>query len=197
MNDPALFDRLEQDLLKVLQGGVSNNRYGAEYLAWAAQGLAYSGNEKYRGSIAKLKGKNFHKKVRRHAESSLAALPKFAVWNSKISVGLAGLPATELLRKRTFNMLTSEEPELMRGGASLVSKHFMDEVEMLALVEKLLLENYTQVNGHADMADALAWMCKVLGLSGNAKYRDTLQTVRQNSQDRAVVRWAEKSLLKL
>lgn len=196
-NDPALFDRLEKDMLLVIQGGTTGGRYGAEYLSWAAQGLAYSGLDKYRSSIEQLTGSGFHKKIRRHAESSLAKLPKFSVWNAQINKGLAGVSAADLPRRRTINFLKSDEGELMRVGASLVKKKYLEDDEMLTIVEKRLLDVYAQTGGDQEKAEALAWMCKVLGMTGNSDYRQTLETVRKNSKDKAVVRWAKKALLQL
>lgn len=197
VTDAALFDRLEKDLLKTLQSGVVKKRHGASYLSWVALSLGYSGYEKYRATIEPLTVRRHHQKVNRHVQHALAALPKFKEWNPIMTEGLAGVPAAELPRKRTYNLLNSNEPELMRAGASLVSQKYLQDAEMLAHVEKLLLENYTKVNGDAEMADAMAWMCKVLGLTKNSEYRSTLETVHRNSKELAILRWANIALSKL
>ncbi len=198
VSDSKLFDRLESDMLKVMQSGIREEKYGAEYLSWAAHALAYSGLEKYEAVLNKLDTRNFHKKIRRHAQNALGELSSFAIWNPKINQGLTGVAAEDLRRHRTINLLSSGEGELIRVGASFATKRYYADEEVLSLAEKVLLSTYAQVGDNdADMAEAIAWLCKVLGASGNSKYRPTLEKVLESSNNRMIVRWAQKSLQRL
>jgi hypothetical protein len=61
-------------------------------------------------------------------------------------------------------------------------------------VEQELLKGYQASGGDRGAVDAMAWLCKALGASGNGKYRGTLQTVAQKAPHRKLQKYAEQSL---
>lgn len=64
------------------------------------------------------------------------------------------------------------------------------------LVEERLLKDYRKKSGRSH-TDAMAWLCKALASSHNSKYKQTLQTVVDNSSSVKLTIYASKSLYTL
>ena len=68
----------------------------------------------------------------------------------------------------------------------------LSDSRIFDLVEKHLLENYTNVS--KERSDYIAWLAKGLAYSGQAKYRATLEKVASEAGHKGVRRHAQKSL---
>ncbi len=130
----------------------------------------------------------------RHGVTSLRVLPQYAAWNPIISNGTATVAASEIPRRRTINMLTSNEPELMRAGASIVLTRFITDRQITDSMRDNLAGHYKEAESNVLLAEALAWFCKVLGTSGQKDYIVTLQDVKANSNQSAIERWSDNAL---
>lgn len=84
LSDPRLYDEIEKQLLAQYQNE-ELDKYENSLLSHRARALGYSGNEKYRNSLAQVnKGAN-SKRVRKHAKKALSELGKYKGWNRMIA----------------------------------------------------------------------------------------------------------------
>lgn len=195
ITDPRLFDPIEADVL----AGYATARTGDEvqYQSWLVQLLAFSGQEKYRATLQQVLAGTPNSKLKRHTESSLRVLPDYARWNPVIAAGTAEVPADAIRRKRVTNMLTAADHSLARAGASFVYDEYARDTAMTDLVRDQLVARSAAAQTDTEAAEAVAWLCKVLGASGNAAYAPVLAEVKQTARQPAVVRWSTKALRQL
>lgn len=177
----------------MFKGGFKNKRLKkpkktSEYFSWLVQLLSFSGHEEYRAAI-EWQVDSPNKKLSRHASNSLITLSDFRLWNPVINKNLSGLIETDLRLARIENMLVSDIPQMNRVAVKMISTHYLDDPLMIDKVEEKLLAIHGNVGGDQEKAEAVAWMCKVLGLSKNKKYLSTLEQVRASATTRAVKRW--------
>lgn len=191
ITDPALFDIVETDLLNNMS---QRGQDWTEGNAWRVQSLAYSGNPKYRETIAAIIEKGRSSKLRRHAKSSLAVMEDFASYNPTISAGLDDVPAERLVKQRIINMLTSDNYELIRAGASQIYHHHFDDQELINLSEQRIKDLYTKVHQRFPDGDALGWLCKVLAKTKDEKYIPLLREVAKNTPEKALQRHAKNAV---
>jgi len=93
------------------------------------------------------------------------------------------------------NQITSNDSSIKRNTAmKLYRSGDFQHTDILDIVSQELIEGYNQNLNDGVHIDAMAWLCKILGASGNETYKKTLEEVIDNSQNRKVRRNAEKSL---
>ena len=190
--DEKLFDPMEKDLLSIYLSATGGAE--VEYSSWLVQALAFSGQDKYKQTINKVQFKAGSEKTMRHAQTSFDALPKYSRWNPVISTDLDKVDYAEVPRKRVVNMLNATDPELVRAGASHILSQYKHDKEMLENVKQVLLAIYKDASKDNEYAEAAAWLCKVLGSSGDRGYLPVLEEVKNNTNHKTVLRWAEKSI---
>jgi hypothetical protein len=76
-----------------------------------------------------------------------------------------------------YSLLSSEDSGLLRLGARTLMNNEIFDQTMLDVVAERLWQNPLGKKAAADV-DAMAWLAKVLGASGNPRYREMLQTMR-------------------
>jgi hypothetical protein len=192
ITDVTLFDIAEKNMLEVSPKTVS--REEIEYVSWMAQMLAFSGQEKYRASLNKVLISTKTAVIRHHIRSSLEVLPKYQRWNLIISQNLENVPLSALSRVRLINMLNGDDPELVRGAASIVNHFYLGDEQITDLVERRLLVLYPQSISSDEYDEASAWLCKILGNTKKQKYVSTLKQARKSPKHSSVHSWALKAL---
>jgi hypothetical protein len=194
ITDIALFDIAEKNMLDTPPD--STKREDIQYVSWMAQMLAFSGQEKYKDSLTKLLATTNTPTIKRHVTSSLEVLPKYQRWNMIIAQNLESVPVSGLGKARLINMLNSDDPELVRGGASIANHFYVTDEEVTDLVEKRLLILYPKSSSVSSdqYAEASSWLCKVLGNTRKQKYIPTLTQILNSTKVPALHRWAKKSL---
>ena len=105
--------------------------------------------------------------------------------------GLTGVAKTYVSQLKSGNAVSQRDAAKRIIRARLYDTKVVDEVE------KALLKGYAKGGRDRNHIDAMAWLCKALGASGNSKYRKTLTTVSQNASNRKLRGYASKSLSKL
>ena len=68
---------------------------------------------------------------------------------------------------------------------------------ILETAESVLLGGYRSNASNRQYADAMSWLCNVLGASGRGQYRGTLQTVASGAPNSKLKKYALKNLNKL
>lgn len=194
ITDVTLFDIAEKNMLGIPRG--TQKREDTQYVAWMAQMLAFSGQEKYVPTLKNFLSGMQSDTIKQHATSSLEVLPKYQRWNVIISQNLENIPASGLARARLFNMLNSDDPELIRGAASIADHFYLADEEVTDLVEKRLLALYPKATNLStdQYAEASSWLCKILGHTRKQKYISTLTQILNSTKVPALHRWAKKAL---
>ncbi len=100
-------------------------------------------------------------------------------------------------QQRCARHLQSDSATDIRTGAKSVYYRHSGNSYLTTLAEQVLLENYNENISDNMHIDAMAWLCKALARTGNDRYRNTLETVAQNSKNRKLRGYAAKSLRSL
>lgn len=104
-----------------------------------------------------------------------------------------GAPAAKGV-SRYVKLLRSGNLRSKTDAGKLIVKEGVRDTAVLDVVEQELLKGYLASGDDRAAVDAMAWLCKALGASGNGKYRGTLQTVAQKAPHRKLQKYAEQSL---
>ena len=78
-------------------------------------------------------------------------------------------------------------------GARQTVKLFPTNPHLLQAAEEELLKGYEVRSRDRNHADAMSWMCNVLGRSQQLQYRDTLEIVSKTASNRKIRKYARKS----
>lgn len=96
-----------------------------------------------------------------------------------------------------INMLRSNDSTQKVRAAKEIFKSYSHDPQLLCVVNEELLRGYKINIRDRHHVDAMAWLCKILGASGQTKYKATLKRVAQESPSRKLKKYANKSLAKL
>ena len=78
-------------------------------------------------------------------------------------------------------------------GAQYTVKSFPTNPQLLKVAEQELLKGYEIKTRDRNHAEAMAWMCNVLGRSKQIQYKNTLEMVYKNAASRRVKKYAKKN----
>lgn len=191
ISHPEIFDvaaeRLEANYKAQLPAAIELN-------SWLAKGLALSGNPKYQPLFDKILAmKTRKRKLRGHVETASQRLAVNQIWNPVIAQNNhLAQSQTELDKLRIKNMLHTSLPDLVSAGTRLVYNRHKTDVELMDEVHGILSAQYKN-STNPEHLDAMAWMCRTLGESGNSKYRGTLEQIaKDNATHKKVRKYAEK-----
>lgn len=84
-----------------------------------------------------------------------------------------------------------------RRAAITIHRYHLHNKKLIALVEDELLKGYRIWTRDRRYIDAMAWMCNVLGDSGNPKYAETLSRVASSAKNRKVRSYAGRNYRKV
>lgn len=174
-----------------------DNRYHADEMSWWVKALATSGKEKYRPLLKEIASNAKNRNLKRHAQDSLSKLSVYAKrYEIKKSKGDGKLASLDPKAREYVLMIQSGEPKLQREAAKRIMRAGYSNEVIYDVVAETLLAEYPTAGNDRHKLDALAWMCKCLGASGNTKYRKPLETVAENAH-RKIAGHAKKSLKQL
>lgn len=194
LTDKALYDKIEKKILAGYDKNTRNKNYMDE-MAWMCKALAASGNKSYLPTLEKVATTTPNKNLKRHAQNSIKLLSQRAKEQElmKDAAGINNNLSPE--ENKAIAMVRSGDPSLMKNGAKTsIHNSFSGSEVTDAIKEELLKALDSPSASSRNMVDAMAWMCKALGASGNSKYRDTLTTVLDKTRDRNLKRHAQNSL---
>ncbi|MDY0221499.1 MAG: hypothetical protein RBR67_10215 [Desulfobacterium sp.] len=104
-----------------------------------------------------------------------------------------GVSCTEEIGSQTMianlkDMLKSDLMKVKKEAAKRITTRSYTDQDLYEVVNEELLKGYQTASDKVSI-DTMAWLCKALGTSGNEKYKDTLQKVK-NSDNRKLARSA-------
>ncbi|MBN1906167.1 MAG: DUF2846 domain-containing protein [Deltaproteobacteria bacterium] len=98
--------------------------------------------------------------------------------------------------ERYARMLQNGSLTEIRDAAKNIYYRHYNSSYLAAIAEQALLKHYSADASNIQV-DAMAWLCKALGKTGDRRYAETLRTVAQNAPHRKLRGHAEKSLAQL
>jgi len=192
ISSPRLYDVVASRL-----DALKNTTKGEEIqaAAWYAKTLALSGNDKYRPVLDSIVDGDYHKKLRKHAAKGLERLDQYIQWNPVISRGLSSASAENIEKRRVSNMLNADDYLLLRMGAKRVYHGHSTDEQLIDAAAKRLDKEWRGIDGEdAKQIDAIAWLIKVVGVTGGSKYKPLLQSIETNATHKKVRKYATKYL---
>lgn len=93
-----------------------------------------------------------------------------------------------------IKMLRSGDPRQQRYAAKKMIRSSLYHPRLLEIVNQELLKGYQSNMDDRLHVDTMAWLCKVLGTSGERRYSATLQKVAAETSNRKLRKYAERSL---
>ncbi len=101
---------------------------------------------------------------------------------------MAASPAGELYIKRIAVL----DSYLLREVSKSIYHSEFKEQEVLDVLAEKLIQSYN--DGGKTNYDSIAWTCKALGKSGDIRYKKILQTVKENTDNKKIKKFAKKAL---
>jgi TolB-like protein len=111
------------------------------------------------------------------------------------------IPKDVRARERRGDRSVEEITEMLRSpnlryktkGAQYTVRYYPTDPALLEVAETELLKGYMQKTKDRHYIDAMAWLCNVLGRSGQVQYKDTLKEVSKNAGHRKIRKYAKKN----
>ncbi len=100
--------------------------------------------------------------------------------------------STDTKLGRYISLIRSADPADIRSGARAIVQGRIYDDGVLHNVSEVLLSQYSIEKGKVH-TDAMAWLCNVLGRSGQKKYLSTLEEVALGGATRKLKKYAEKN----
>ncbi len=188
-------DRLYQQLAKTIEANlVPESTKIADNVAWLSKGLAASGDDKYKPVLEKMVASD-DAKLKRYGKESLEQLELYKQWNPLIRDHSSdGLAFEKGLYQVYYNMISTQEPELMRIGAKRIEFERVSDPLVLDRLRDRLMDEAFNGDGNGDWADAVSWMARALAVCGGDQYRPDLLKVGEDAPNRKIARYATKYL---
>jgi len=95
--------------------------------------------------------------------------------------------------KRLVDRLAKGGPETLRDVAQTLFESGSTNPEVLDVAAEVLLTKYQRASLDRGSADAMAWLCKALGGSGNNRYKAALDKVADDAENRKLRGHCEKA----
>lgn len=191
MSNPNVYDKIEANLKKSLPLAV--DRHSIDYSAWLLKGLAYSGNEKYAATFNDIIDGDYHSKLKKYAKKSLKILDRYQVLAPILSDESHYDDKFDKRSNVIANALRSDDLQLKLDTARLVIEKSIHSEQILEVLNAELKD--TRLLKHEKLSiQAYAYMAKALAISGNEKYKPTIEYLAQNSTEKKLRKYASKYL---
>lgn len=100
--------------------------------------------------------------------------------------------ATSAAGQQYITMIVSGGPASLRQASEGIYSTNIREREVLDVVAEAILRDYRKSDRSAE--DAVAWACRALGQSGDARYRNVLEAVVHDSSSKKLRKYADQAL---
>jgi len=173
--NPAVYDAIEEELLDQYNDRAFSDLQ-VDALAWLCKALGRSGEAKYKKTLEKVSREAPNEKLRKYASESVVML---------------GQKGEENILIRKIHSQSSSEK---RYAGKIIYRQGSRDPAVYDAIEEELLDQYKKSPDDNLHIDALSWLCKALGRSGNSKYRKTLEKISQDAPNGKLRKYARKSL---
>lgn len=194
-NSTAVYDVINA---RVLAGYQNTAATDVEEMTWATKALAYSGLERYRPTLDTVVTGDAPKKLQDYVRKYLETMTVRSEQASVIHDISTMYPELDWQTNQLLNMLNSSDSSLRLDAVKVIYKQQLNNERLLdELSDILQREAKVQRNRYAGYSDFHAWSCRVLGSSGNAKYKAVLTDLADNAYTYKVREFAGKFVRKL
>ncbi|QFU24838.1 hypothetical protein FM038_023710 [Shewanella eurypsychrophilus] len=193
MSEPKVYNKIEENLQKSLPLAV--DRHSIDYSAWLLKGLAYSGDEKYIATFNAVIAGDYHSKLQKYARKSLKILDQYKVWAPILSNKSLYDDKFSQASNVLANALRSDVLELKLNAAKRVINQNIDSEQINEVLNEELKD--TRLLKHEKQSiQAYAYMAKALAITGDEKYKPTIEQLAQDSSEKKLRKYASKYLKK-
>jgi hypothetical protein len=193
LTDPKLFNIINESLLNGYNSNVLNSDHIDE-MSWMCKALASSGSSDYAPTLEKIIQTATSQKLVRYAKQSLSLLSEYSERNKLINNTTNIDPNLSPEVNKYINMLKSNNITLQRDAAKSIYRGQFSEKALFDVLSDELLKGYKTSLNDRNQLDTLAWMCKALGASGMAEYKQTLTQIIENSSNAKLLKYAKQGL---
>jgi hypothetical protein len=166
----------------------------ADEIAWMCKALAASGDISYRALLEEVAQNSPSVNIKRHARKSSESIEYYAerskILNKSSNLDEGLTPEDN----RLVNMLRSGDVTLQRDAAKTITRKLDIDDKVFAVVAETLKSMAETYRSDNFSIDTMAWLCKALGASGDKKYIDDLEDVRNNTQSGKLQKYARKAM---
>jgi hypothetical protein len=101
--------------------------------------------------------------------------------------------ALDEVGQRYVDRLVKGGPDSLHDVAESLYQSGSNDQEVLDVAAEVLLEKYNRTAGSFGLNDAMAYLCKALGASGNARYKPVVAEVGEKAENRKLRSHCEKA----
>ncbi|MCC4796578.1 hypothetical protein BCT30_11875 [Enterovibrio norvegicus] len=189
LNQQALFDTLNDLILSSYNDDLTKQQL--DELEEQIETIANAGLKEYKPTLVKITETATSTELQNFTSKQLKVLNSQALTSDVIHQPLPEDMNLSWKKHQLYNMATSEEKDLQRLAAKKIYRDYpKDKVLLDVLSEQLdqaLIRGY-----NAELRnDFHAWICRILGTSGDTKYKPQLEYLAQNAAHRKVRNFAE------
>lgn len=201
LSDPALAAAVNDRLLKEYTSIEQGDRVGTAYLVWTVKALASFGIEEHRATLVEVRKR---KKLSTKVKSAIGdELDRFA-WHKRKNEIMASTrnhrPGDNPRASRYLNLIMDDDFSYKYQGADRINWEKLLEPRVLDVMAAQLVQ-YKDTDFPASAGKAptktLGLYAKLLGHSGQRKYRDALQQVVDSKSGALIKKHAREALEKL
>ncbi len=188
-----LFDAIDKVILDEY-ASVGTDKYKIDEVSWLCKGLATSGRPEYKKTFDQVLASGVSSKLLRHARDSAARLDDWALWNPYLNSTEYAAEGRKPADAKSLSMLHSGIPVLQKKAAGqVINDGTKDGAVYDAIAEELTVGAAIKPRDGTHV-DAMGWLCKALGSSHQAKYKEVLEKVRDTSPNSKIRRHAGNAL---
>lgn len=189
LNSERLFNQIKSTLSA--KKSILLDKKGKREVELGLKALASSGNMNYLDYFEELSNESKTEKMREYASKNIEFLKERAATAVYIHRAPPKGIDVDWKERQLYAMVASNDINLQAKAVRLIYKHYPKNAALLEVLSKSL-DGSSQYIYRAKLSrDYHAWICRVLGMSGDAKYLTQLQYVAQNAYYDKVRDYAE------
>lgn len=187
---------LYQKVSDLLKAGYAREyeKENADEMSWMCKALAASGDPQYRELLDEVAEKSPSIKVKRYAKESSRLIDTYAQRSQILNATEDWDGDLSAEENRIINMLKSDDVGLRRDAAKVLVRNPENDEKVFAAAAFALSSMSKEIPSDSLSIDTMSWLCKALAASGDEKYVETLEQVRDNTQSHKLKSYATKAL---
>lgn len=197
LSDRQLADVLLERILRDIKGIKQNNTADVQYARWLIQAVGSFGVEEHIEPLSKIKKSTKTFSIQKECDDAIEQLAwhrrKNEIMASRANYNEGDNPRVAML----MNLIKSDDFSYKNMAADRISWEKLLDPKLLDEISAQLLRYMNEPEDSRAQGKALGLYVKILGYSGEAKYRDTLQQVAHSNASMLLKRRAKEASTKL
>jgi len=187
ISDERVFDPIVEKLQ-------ANKKMAKKYARIYLAALVYSGNPKYHAFVDNLiKDKTYKEDIRNLAAKYKPQFEQYQSISTVMNENNSATNSEEFWAKRYEKGLRVADNVRVRWAARDLYLFGLNETSY-EVARKFLAETYKTTSDDSYLIDAMSFLCKALGVSRNLKSKDVLVEVANNTPNKKLAKYAERSV---